>query len=126
MVYVLIFFDCNTPPVAVYAGSPAFLSTAPPPSSTLHPLQYDLDGSWGYSPSSSSSQFDSPQYSSYMTLAPQPGFMEPVVGGGFETSDLGGVGDKEGEGDSALLMEMEGQHQQEEKFNTVTMNFFDS
>jgi hypothetical protein len=105
----------------VYAGSPAFLSTAPPPSSTLHPLQYDLDGSWGYS-SSSSSQFDSPQYASYMTLAPQPGFMEPVVGGGFGTSEL----DKEGEGDSALLMEMEGQHQQEEKFNTVTMNFFDS
>jgi hypothetical protein len=102
----------------VYAGSPAFLSTAPPPSSTLHPLQYDLDGSWGYSPSS---QFDSPQYASYMTLAPQPGFMEPVVGG-FGTSEL----DKEGEGDSALLMEMEGQHQQEEKFNTVTMNFFDS
>ncbi len=105
----------------MYAGSPAFLSTAPPPSSALHPLQYDLDGSWGYSPSSSS-QFDSPQYASYMTLAPQPGFMEPV-GGGFGTSEL----DKEGEGDSALLMEMEGQHQQqEEKFNTVTMNFFDS
>jgi hypothetical protein len=58
-----------------------------------------------------------------MTLAPQPGFMEPL-GGGFGTSEL----DKEGEGDPALLMEMYGQQQQqqEEKFNTVTMNFFDS